>query len=384
MPVPARSTARRAIAALALAASAGGVGIASTQAADAAPGAPAAASAAVQPRTAVPWSRVGTGWVAGSMERGGATHLVLASPAGQVYEIATLATGEFVDAIAHDGKHVVTYRTHDYENGRPRVWDMTTGKATALPTNMGSMTFTRPNGTAVMGFNEVGSYGRYGVDGREQLVRPVAMGADAAHLTPNPDGLTQAVTRYAGEGPRVSLYANSTFTKKRTFALPAGAYGCTAMGWNSTTTLVESCTMKRLGEWQLNQVYAQNINGSAPTQLTTGTPPGDGWGVGFDDVITTSIGRLALAQDGTVRPLTGTKAGAKLRLPAINADGSGADVRGIVGDKVLFVSSGMGGSTSKDTVAQYDLRTKAVTYLLGNNSAYPGVLTGEAVIDPRS
>lgn len=182
-----------------LAATVVGLGAATVQAAGAAAPAPTSAAwvhtskttaaTTVLPRTAIPWKSVGTGWLAADVVRGGAPKLVLVSPAGQPYEIGSLRTNETVTAIAHDGRHVVTVT---YTDGLPdpRVWDLRSGKASALPRNMDRLTFTRPDGTAVMGFNEVGSYARYSMDGKQQKVvaNPGGRSDDTRTLTPTPTG----------------------------------------------------------------------------------------------------------------------------------------------------------------------------------------------------
>lgn len=376
-------TTRRTIAALAIATTGltGLVGTASATA-SAAPHGTSTSATTVKTRAQVPWSSVGTGWVAGTVERGGSTHLVLVSPAGQPYDIATLAQGETVSAISMDGKHVVTRRSSEEGAGAPRIWDLQSGKAANLPTSLESLQFTRPTGSAVMGFNEVGSYGRYSLSGTQQVVKPGAIGTDEGQILPNSTGTTDAVTRWGKDGPRISLYTHSTFDKQRTYSLPSGAQGCYATGWQDSSTLIESCIMKQQGEATLTEAYAQKIDGGAPTALTSGTVPGSSTWTGYSDVVKTSVGTLARGQNETLYTLKGTKGNSRISLPQVNTNGSGATLFDVVGDQVLY-APGMGQGDSKATVAEYDLAKKKLTYLLGNNSSYTGTVTGFVAIDPR-
>lgn len=392
----ARSTRTRLTRSLALAlATASSVGVAATSAASA--NADVSTTSSVKTRAQVPWASVGTGWVAADVVRGGVNHLVLASPGGQAYEIATLAKNEVVVAISHDGKHVATQRPSSSDGlPHPRVWDMRTGKASNLPINLSNLTFTRPNGTAVMGFNDVNSYGRYSTSGTQQrLVTADRSGVgDYPVITPNPNGLTDAVTSTRAGRSSVSLYNHAGFTKARTYTTPAGAKDCSAVGWKNTTTLIESCSVDDRNGRTTLQVFAQNINGGAPKALTSGNYTSrDSYYRGFNDVVETSIGALAMAvpdgdgYGGTVVRLHGTKATTKVGPSSVNSNGgayAGGEAVKIVGDKIVYASSPLGGRSTKRMVAEYDVRTKKLTYLLGNNSKYTGEVNGYAVIDPRA
>lgn len=357
----------------------------------------ATAPNATKTRAQVPWASVGTGWVAADVLRGRTNHLVLASPSGQTYEIATLGLNEHVTAISHDGKHVATNEWYSKDGlPHPRIRDMRTGKASNLPINLANLVFTRPNGSAVMGFNDVNSYGRYSTKGAQRRVvtaarsgvgeRPIAL--------PNPNGLTDAVTSSHHERDDVALYSHAAFTKIRTFPQPAGSSGCRAMGWKNTTTLIETCAVKGSNGITTQQVFAQNISGGRPTALTSGTYPGGDAYTGFSTVAHTSIGALAInaqgaagGRDGMVFLLRGTKATTKIGPASINPNGgayAGGSADTIVGDKIVYSSSPLGEEYStKRMVAEYDVRTKKLTYLVGNNSQYTGAVTGYAVIDPR-
>ncbi|KLO63690.1 hypothetical protein AA983_02685 [Dermacoccus sp. PE3] len=392
----ARSTRTRLTRSLALAlATASSVGVAATSAASA--NADVSTTSSVKTRAQVPWASVGTGWVAADVVRGGVNHLVLASPGGQAYEIATLAKNEVVVAISHDGKHVATQRPNSSDGlPHPRVWDMRTGKASNLPINLSNLTFTRPNGTAVMGFNEVNSYGRYSTSGTQQRVVTAGRSGvgDYPVITPNPNGLTDAVTSTRAGRSSVSLYNHAGFTKARTFSQPTGSQGCTATGWKNTTTLIETCDIRGKNGVAAPQVFAQNIAGGAPKALTSGTYPGGDAYSGFSDAADTSIGTLAMTASpyggdfgGTVFRLSGTKATTKVGPSSVNPNGgayAGGYATKIVGDKILYASSPMGGRSTKRMVAEYDVRTKKLTYLVGNNSKYTGEVNGYAVIDPRA
>lgn len=336
-------------------------------------------------RAQVPWSTVGNGWFAADSVKGGVNTLVLVAPSGQAYSIASLAQGEGVVSIAHDGRHVITARMVS-GTFQHRVWDTAAGRVSAnLPGDYVQYLFTRPSGSAIMGHNaEKGTYARFSTNGAATSKKS-GVGA-LTDITANPDGLTAATTTSTR---RVQLRTHSTFAVQRTYTLPAGYSGCTATGWADSSTLTMACT-----KGTLTQLFSQKINGGTPVAMTSGTaddPDADGW----KDAVATSIGRVAIptvnaAPDfvTSVYRFNATTPAQKIAMPAFNPDAGDFSnkftVDRIVGNKVLLVTPQLGYDSPMQSIGQYDLATKKVNYLIGHRSQFGGTPGSYAMIDPRS
>ncbi|MFC6704053.1 hypothetical protein [Flexivirga alba] len=376
------SRTRRAAALLAIAATA--TGVATTVAAS--PRATAVTTAGIHTRAQVPWSQVGDGWTAVSVTKNGHTNLVLVSPAGQSYQIATLAASERVDSISHDGKHVLT----DYSvsgSWRMRAWDLRAGKvSTTLPVNAWA-NFTRPTGSALNVQLSSNTFQRVTVTGRKEL--SLAHRPDLADLLPHPGGLYDAATALAGKP--VTLYSHVTMRAIRTYGMPKGAKGCSPVGWANSSTLLEACTMKQLGEISQLEVYRQNIKGGAPQAVTTGSWAGDitnPFGQGFLDADQTVLGTVATAHNddiagkrSTVYRVKSGRVVGSIKAPLAADVARSVDTAKVVGNTVFYTHTNppMG---DNGAVAAYNLATKKVTYLVGPHSQYAGKATSSAVIDP--
>lgn len=380
------SRTRRAAALLTIAATGAGI----TTAVVASPSAHAATTSGIHTRAQVPWSKVGSGWTAASVTKTGHNSLVLVSPAGQSYQIATLRSGENVLSIANDGKHVLTtYLTSDANPAvRYRVWDARSGKvSTTLAADVSFAGFTRSTGSAVNETLENNTFQRVTVTGHKEL--RVANRPGTIFDLPHPGGLLDA----ASEGNHaVTLYNHVTMKPVRTYAMPKGAKGCVAVGWTDASTLLEACTTKELGDLNQQEVFRQNINGGAPQALTTGSWAGDitaPFGQGFVDADQTVLGTVATAHNedlsgkrSTVYRVQSGRVVGTIKAPLAADVAKSVDTAKVVGNIVFYTHTNppMG---DNGAVAAYDLRTKKVSYLVGPHSQYGGKATSTAVIDPR-
>ncbi len=376
------SRTQRAAALLAIAATA--TGAVTTVAAS--PRATAATTAGIHTRAQVPWSHVGDGWTAASVTKSGRNNLVLVSPAGQSYQIATLATGEIVQSVSHDGRHVLTF-VPTATGYRMRAWDLHTGRITTiLPVNSWA-NFTRPTGSALNVQLSNDTFERVTVTGRTEL--RLAHRPDLATVLPHPGGLYDAATALAGKP--VTLYHHATMRAIRTYAMPKGAKGCTPVGWANSSTLLEACTTKELGDLTQLEVYRQNINGGAPQAITTGSWAGDvtkPFGQGFLDADQTVLGTVATPHNddltgkrSTVYRVRSGRVVGTIKAP-LAADVAGSiDTANVVGNTVFYTHTDPG-ADKVGALASYNLATKKVTYLVGPHSQYAGKATSSAVIDP--
>lgn len=358
-------------------------------AAVAVPAAQASASTptnAVKTRAAVPWSSVGNGWLAANSLKNGTNALVLVSPGGQAYTITSLAMTEDVTAVSHDGRHVIVVG----RSTKPRVIDMTTGRTSATLPSGRSYTFTRPAGTAIMGFDNQGNYTRYTTTG---VVKNTSRLPGLTGLSMNPSGKTVAAVLATKAGQnRIAIRNYSNLSAVRTLPLPAGYSSCWTNGWASPTTLTTTCT-----NGKMVQVFSQNMNGAAPVPMTSGSEPGTpaADAAGWTDAVATPVGRIAIASRKTIPDFptavwkfNGTKANTRIPMPTFNANGgdfaNSKTVVDVYGSKVLIASTMLGYTSTNQSIGQYDLVTKKLNYLIGHNSQFGGAPGGFAMIDPRN
>lgn len=379
------SRTRSAVALFTIAAASAGV---TATAAAASPRATAATTNGIHTRAQVPWSQVGNGWTAAAVTKNGHNNLVLVSPAGQSYQVATLGATEMLLHVSHDGKHVLTaYSAKGSVVQRYRVWDLRSGKvSTTLPGDVQPLGFTRPTGSAVNALAGDNSFQRFTVAGHRELRVPNRPGVMID--VPHPGGLLDAASD--GAGRAVTLYDHVSMRPIRTYAMPKGGHGCMPTGWLNASTLLETCTLKTIGDLSQTEVYRQNIKGGAPQPLTVGGWPGDTarpFPQGFADLDNTAVGPVAtpndLSVDGRAAWVYRMKVGrvvGSIKPPLATDVAKGIDNATVVGNTVFYTGTLPVGERI-GSVASYDLKTKKVVYLAGPHSQYGGRATSSTVID---
>lgn len=384
MSVSTRTTFTRTAALMLVAAS--GIGGAAASSAATSTTNTASTTGAVKGRAQIPWASVGDGWLAASSVKNGANTLVLVAPSGQTYSIMTLRPHESVTAVAHNGRHVVV-------TGGPgapaRVIDVAAGKASASLPGGRSYTFTRPAGTNVMTIDSAGRYYRYDTAGHLKNTSHLP-GLTSVAMSPAGKMVAANVRDSKSGRKKVMIRSYTSFGPQRILAMPKGFLNCEAKGWANASTLTVRCTDAQ----DVAQMFSQKATGGTPTPLTKGLAPGDSPS-GWYDAVSTSIGRVGIPASAAAPDLPtnvfvfkGTTATTRIAMPKFNPTGGDfADSKSIVGlygNKALLATPELGYESTKRSVGQYDLVTKKLNYLIGNNSQFGGLVTGYTMIDPRN
>lgn len=361
-----RSSTTRLLAGLAIAATAAGTGFAIAPTAS-------GATTAVKTRAEVPWSSVGSGWIAASVDKGGRNNLILVSPAGQSYQIATLRQGEMVRALSSNGRYALAGSA---------VYDLKTGAA--LTRNvMGAHVFTKPTGTALLGTSDNKRVTKYAFDGKISQQGYAAGENDSFWgVLPAPDGLTDVVN----SALTVRIVDNASLRTIRTIANPAGMNYCQPRHFVDATTFVMTCLTKTTA--QTATVYLQKTNGSPATKVTNGTYPGgyeEGQALGFANTWRTPLGTLASPAAGMAyfkRSLYAVSSGKITKTYSLSLPTDMAKWP-LVTDSIIGTSAYMRGNQHESinpTVAiRWDLTTGKVNYLAGSRSQYGGTANGWAL-----
>lgn len=361
---------RRTVASVAVATSMLGIaGVATTATAG------AAATSSVGTRAQVPWSSVGTGWVAMSDDKAGKNHLVIVSPTGQPYEIATLAKDEYVVAVSPNGQHVATVFAITPGGLRSHIWDTKTGTITATITGGNStVDFTKPAGLAVNVLT-LNGMARYGLNGVKQVAYSTGRQIDSVSESPN--GIYDAMNYYGASG--VDLRLHSTGQVLHHYTVPKAGMTCEPGRWVSNTAFQEACFTNTSSSTITSEVYLQNVAGGAPRQLTYGTYPGDKINSGFLQVSSTSAGTYAVGtpnSDSGIVPLFGMSNGRTVNsfIAPLAADVKrDINISDVVGNYAVY-------STFGNIRAMYDFASKKVNYIAGAHSIYGGEVSGSAII----
>jgi hypothetical protein len=273
---PARAAAVTAVLAAAAGLVAAGGGVAS--AADAAHLARAGSAAVlgagqVGPRSAVPWRRVGPGWVLADYWNGrfaeagkpvaAAATLYLVDPAGGRYQLYRTAVTKSPPVLLDWSGDKTRALLQTATAGGLEQVTLTTGRVSrqiTLPGGASASGYTRPSGLNLLGWRQAGArqqLARYSLTGA--LTRVLAAGPGVASAMYSASGTTLA----AGTSRGLELVSNSGGVIR---ALPvAGTTGCDPARWWNSATVLASCSSSTSNAPRLWLVPA---SGARPTALT--------------------------------------------------------------------------------------------------------------------
>jgi TolB protein len=244
----------------------GGVALAS--------GAAGHGTAQAQPRAAVPWHRVGPGWVLAEYWPGrfaengkpkaAAATLYLISPAGVKYRLfrwaSTKAPPFLLDWSGDKTRALVQTSAGGMEqivlaSGKTRRFRLG-GQSSALA-------YTRPNGLNILGWRQTASariqLARYGLTGK--LAKVLASGINSASAVYDAVGDRLAVGGTKG----VRLVSNGGGLIRSLPVPGTGVVGCTASRWWNSGTILASCVASGKNAGRLWLVPA---SGAKPKALT--------------------------------------------------------------------------------------------------------------------
>lgn len=343
-----------------------------------------AATGGVQTRAQIPWTSVTKGWTVAEVAKNGHTNLVMVSPAGQSYQIATI-DGSHLMSVSPDGKRALLYG----EAGGLRTFDLVAGRNLATVPDMDSVAFTRPSGLGLVGTNAkralVNRSATTGALTKQGATLPSAPWG----VLPSPSGTTDVVST----GTSIKLYDHATLQPTRTYAVPTGYTNCELQGFVGTTAFREVCVEKaslNKAEWAATtQVFTQNVNGGAPTPVTSGTYSGGtsaGLPLGFSGAWETSKGTIAAPNVADFTGSTRVFRVANGRIAQTYSVPMASDaakmqpiVKTMVGTRAYFTSNLH--EAGPMIALTYDVATNSVTYLTGAHSQYGGTTMNYSVIE---
>jgi TolB protein len=372
----------------------------------AAQGLAAVAHGVEAPIGAIPWSKVGPGWMLAVWNAVTPTHpgalpaaapggpdpdttsstLYLVDPAGNRYPITTFAPpsgfeGPRLVDWSGDGSHALLSR--DVPGQQQLVItqvDLHTGAQTTLP-NGGR--YTRPDGKSLLESTNnngdvPGTLKRVDLAGNPQLTFPTDQlgGEFGGEYVQSPDG-TQLVLGTVKPGnvpgnpayksPAGLVLVRNDGTVVRRLASPMPDASCSPGRWWSATEILANCSAADNAGSQLWEVP---LDGGAPTALTalnTGQEDDPGFGGDIGDRIAWQLPSGTFLQSagacGTmfVSRLTPDMHTTRVDVPGV--DSSSVEIAGATADKlVLLAKVGCGGTTSLLT---YDPAANTSTVLLG-------------------
>lgn len=330
----------------------------------------------------IPWQNVGVGWMAADAVRAGTNTLILVTHDGQAYHVASLSKDEHVQAIAPDGRHVVT-SVPDGGTTKGNVWDLTTGRRTGvLPATEGHYSFLDKDTVIVApGY---GAYERYSTTGK-QLSRQTIEN-DFSNPVASPDGSKVSIEVDGG----VVVMNAKTFRVERTLTKPKGASSCSVQRWTGSDGLTAACSSRSGHE---RQVYRLSFDKAHPTvQLTGGREAGNPDAAGWSDSMSTRrYHGVSTPSTNAVPDLVSTlyDVDAKgvnhtLPMPRLDAsDGSSARdlyVDRLVGGTAIMSTSPLGGVDTESSVGEYDIDEQTFTPMIGKGSQFGGTPGAYAVI----
>jgi len=225
-----------------------------------------------QPRSAIPWSQVGPGWVVGVWGASRAAQtgtLYLVSPTATRYAIASIPTNVTVVDVSPDGRRALTQSLDTSQ--AVSEWDLTGGTSRLVPQVSGRLVpgvsglvrYSRPTAKALLvSVNPLdplqGHLERRGLDGSLQLTFPVGSAAGIE----TPDGLFVVAQGSTG----LTVFGNSTGAVVRSLPAPSGYGGCSPISWWSDGRAVVSCS--RSDGTDVSNVWLYPVSGGPPAQLT--------------------------------------------------------------------------------------------------------------------
>lgn len=329
----------------------------------------------------VPWRSVGAGWSA-VVWRARSTApgtLLLVSPTGARYRIASVPAETSVRDISPDGRRVVLVRFTE-SAATVTVVELRTGhsRSFTVPNYLEQVRFTRPMGRALLL-----SYGmssdrieRRSLTGARMVTIATGVPVGSADVLPSLDG-RYLLHQVAGG---IAVQGNATGVLIRRLPAPKGQTCLPRRWWNATTAVV-ACTATGSA---LSQVWLYPLSGAPARQLTR--IPAD-QGFGADTAWPTRAGTLLrepancgpsrigwLTSAGRMRPMTWPG------LP--NPAGAVPDVGAVVDSHAYLMLSDCSDPRAYALV-RYDLAGHSARTLAGPG-ANGGTVSGYAVIDPNA
>ena len=333
-----------------------------------------------EPRSAIPWGRVGPGWSAASWATSAqatTSTLYLVSPSGTRYAVGTLPPTVGVDDISSDGRRILTGSS---DPGAILEWDVAAGTSRAITLGQQGATYTKPDGKALLTTDTSGGsmrVQRRGLDGSVQVTYPAGTGLASM----SPDGLDLV----AGTTTGLAVYGNATGTLIRTLPAPSGYGSCQVVSWWPDGRALTLCA---LGGNGVANLWLYRLDGSAPAALTAAAA-GSATPLGYRAAWPVSTGTLVQEAVGCgVGPLAmltspGTSQRIAFTFPGFPASTHPVpDPIAVVGDVAYLVvgSAECGGAQTRALVA-YNVVTGRSGVLLGP-SANGGTVGPVVVIDP--
>lgn len=235
------------------------------------------------PRSAVPWSLVGPGWVLAEYTKtplprppapvqAKPTTLYLVDPLGGRYEMYRWPASQsgpsgwpLIDWSGDRARALFWSSTPGGPNV-VRQLVLATGAVTSftLPAGVRPVGYTRPKGTNLLAFDGIsGGQGlekvqRFDLTGALQAT--LATGSGLSGPVGSPDGTTVAI----GTSTGIGLVSNAGGSLRRfTIERPSG--GCRAERWWNASTVLAACLPPGSGAWQL---WLVPTHGAGPTALT--------------------------------------------------------------------------------------------------------------------
>jgi TolB protein len=255
-------------------------------------------------RSAVPWSKVGTGWTLvtystatpfAAQPQTGATTLYLVNPSGGKYVMyrwphVPADGGVHLLGWSGDGKRAMLEVAKSPKSSAEQLDQLTlaSGKLTRLrlPASASPISYTRPDGLAVLAYRLLASplriqLARYNLSGRLEKVLVtlkttsnnggfVNIGQSSPY---NPDGTALALTAAPG-GVTAAEHAVLVSNAGGLIRRYRSADSCLVAGWwTASQLLTGNCATKRL--------FVTPVSGAKPSPLTASTSPGrfvqDAW-----------------------------------------------------------------------------------------------------------
>jgi hypothetical protein len=229
-----------------------------------------ATGAAAQPN-AVPWNRVGTGWVLAQYDSArpaentsGPEALYLISPSGTRYQLASWPssrTAPVLLAWSPDGRRAL-FQVFSGKGGVEQL-TLATGQISTfvMQGTASPIGYTTPRGQNIVAGRPSGfgtSLGRYNLSGR--LVQSLGYSADGLVLY-SPAG-TEFVT---GTSNGLKLVSNAGALLRNLPVREASANTCNPVRWWNSSTVLASCTPPNADGPQL---WLVPVSGARPTALT--------------------------------------------------------------------------------------------------------------------
>jgi hypothetical protein len=256
------------------------------------------AAGKVGPRSAVPWSLVGTGWALAEFSPGqpgsggGPVTTYLVDPQGGRYTIANWPGNTATALIAWSGdKKTALFSTGSGSTASYSLLALHTGAATplSLPAGVAVAGFTRPDGLNLLAvqqgparyrlerFNLDGSYAATLSTMARRPSQPAWTDtcAGGCGAISSPDGVT-AVWGIAGD--EMQLASNSGGLIRKLHVPQSGSPpSCTPISWWDTKTVLASCAAA--GQAGASRLWQVPVDGSTPTPLTLASGSGSGAGL---------------------------------------------------------------------------------------------------------